>query len=219
MTDYPCLADTATIEQLVTSAGYEADVQVDPLNNGLSIRDAGLYSPGAICHSARIASSTPQNIPQGAGNETLNVTFNVGRWDTVARIIGASSLTTSAAGLWLFGACVGFVKPSAGFGNFVAAIVDVGGGGFGVIAQDGSYTGDTNYVPGVAETGIISLNPTGLLELPAGITFGVQATADWAGTAYAPPTTTNASSSPPTAVAARNEMAGAEFWCALVRPL
>lgn len=217
MTDYPCLVDTDSIAQSVTSAGYQADLRLDPAtDNALEMRPAGLAVRLGVAHSARIAASGNTNIVDGA----QAVAFNVVRWDTTGVIAQANALRTDAPGLWLFGACIScFGTSGAAFGNFIATITDTGGGGYGDIAYDTAYSGQAAYTPGLAQTGTAALNPACLVELPSGAQFGVNVNSNFGGGVLVPANQIIGSSSPPLAVASRNEMAGIEFWCALVRPL
>lgn len=218
MSRLPCLIDSPTIRQSITVAGYQADVIVDPdATNGITVDSGGLSVKYPVAHSARIANTTPQAVNLAGASTPM--TFPTIRWDTIGAITAtANRLTTSANGLWLFGAHIGLVEGGFFGFNWTATIADKSPSPtFGCFAEDTVYTGDGLFTPGVAETGIVCAHPTAIMEMPAGVQVGVDTYFDETGV-LAPAPTTGASSSPPTATAARNEMAGMEFWCVLLVP-
>lgn len=202
MTDYPCLADTDTILQLVDAGGYEANLLVDPAtDNALAIQADGLYAPVGPLDAARFYRNSSQAIAS-----STPVVFTSTRYDsTNGRMFSAGNLVTSRAGLWVFGACVSFDTGAvAGLVEaFLIASV------LGTIAEDASGSPNV-FGAGTAET--IALNMNGACMLAAGSTVSLLIVHSFGGTIP-----TIASSTPPTA-GAGCEFAGAELWAACVRP-
>lgn len=194
MTDYPCLADTASIDLALPDAYLTPNLNLDPdATNALELRDSGLYAPPSAMPSTRIYQIASQAVGSGA-----QITFAAMRWQSSNASWGGSFITTQVAGLWLFGASIAFSTGGTAGSIWLNILPSTG---TTLIASDTANSiGATAYTLASPQTH--GLNPSGMAYLPAGTNVGC----------YCPHTFGGSIN---TVVM---EAAGAEFWACLVRP-
>lgn len=195
MTDYPCLADTASIDLTLPDAYLTPNLNIDPdASNALELRDSGLYAPPSAMPSTRIFQIASQAVGSGA-----QITFASMRWQSSNASWGGSNITVQVSGLWLFGASVQF-STGATAGSIWLNIVPTAGTLVLIASDTANSTGATAY--GLASPQTHGLNPSGMAYLSAGTAVGVYCPHTFAGSIN-------------TVVM---EACGAEFWACLVRP-
>lgn len=195
MTDYPCVADTDSVDLAIPGAYLLPSLNIDPdPTNALTLRDNGLYAAPSAMPGARIYAITPQAIGSSA-----QVTYGNLRWQSSTAMWTGSTIIPQVSGLWLFGANLN-VDTGATNGTCRLEIFGIGAPSVLVASDTVASIGTFVAVPTTNET--MAMNATGIVNISAGTAVQVNLAHSFGVSVNTVIT----------------EACGCEFWAHLLRP-